>query len=237
MQRDGAPALLHAPELSPEGLVDLVTRTRPDLCPARAVLDDLGLLHLPLAAREWLAEDLLVSPDTITGWIRREILFSPRQQEAIVEACARYALERRTPAEQHNALADRRILLVEDETLITLNVEQLLLELGCSHPTVCSSLKQAKAAVEADGWDAALVDLNLRGELAWPVVSRLMVDNVPIVLMTAYDSLSASAPQTITPTPTRLLKPIEPRLLGGLLTAMLASASNDPQAARPESGA
>jgi hypothetical protein len=64
------------------------------------------------------------------------------------------------------ALAGRRVLVVEDELLVALEVE------------------------------AALLDVNLRGEMVTPI-ARLPADReLPFMLVTGYDRLLASVPVT-----------------------------------------
>ena len=208
-------------QLSPEGLVDLVTRTRPDLCPTRVKLDGSTGHDFTAAACRWIAEEVGVDPNTVSGWVRRGALFPIDRQEDCIAACARWALTHRSPVERCAEMEGRRILVIEDDAFIALDLERILHEQGCAHPVLCLDYDEGKAATERDGWDAALVDLNLRGRLAWPLVADLVKCRVPTILMTAYDSRTVSAPQTLIPEPARLLKPFDPDRLIGLLAALL----------------
>ncbi len=56
-----------------------------------------------------------------------------------------------------------RILVLEDEALIAMDVEQLCLEHGASHVTVLGDLAEISAEAAATGFDAAILDLMLGG--------------------------------------------------------------------------
>ena len=51
-------------------------------------------------------------------------------------------------------------------------------------PTVADAIR---LAATKDRMDAALLDVNLRGETIWPVVDVLLARKVPLVLTTGYD--------------------------------------------------
>lgn len=66
-----------------------------------------------------------------------------------------------------------KVLVVEDEVLISMLLEDALDQLGCTLVGPCESLAGALAAVEAGGFDVALVDFHLQGEQAGPLAQRL----------------------------------------------------------------
>ena len=86
-------------------------------------------------------------------------------------------------------LDSRRILVVEDEYAIAGAVAEVLAEAGAEVlgpvPTVARALRLATAPGRLD---AALLDVNLRGEAIWPVVDALRARGVPMVLTTGYSS-------------------------------------------------
>ncbi|WP_426960238.1 response regulator [Muricoccus radiodurans] len=86
-------------------------------------------------------------------------------------------------------LRGRSILVVEDEYFIADEIVEALEEAGA---TVVGPLPSAAAALKAaegdEGLDGALLDVNLRGEMVWPVVEVLKDRGVPMVLATGYDS-------------------------------------------------
>ena len=63
-------------------------------------------------------------------------------------------------------LAGAKVLVLEDETLVSMMVEDMLLDLGCEVVGPFAKLDQALAFVEAgEPFDAALLDVNLGGVL------------------------------------------------------------------------
>lgn len=84
------------------------------------------------------------------------------------------------------APAGRRVLLVEDEALIAMNVEDMLDTLGYVVVATAAAVEEALAAVEGGGIDAALLDVNLRGRPSFPVADALAARGVPFVFATGY---------------------------------------------------
>ncbi|WP_265570614.1 response regulator [Sphingomicrobium nitratireducens] len=75
-----------------------------------------------------------------------------------------------------------RILIVEDEPLIAMMLEDFLDTLGHEVVATCESVEEGLAAVERGGIDAAILDVNLRGESVWPVARKLQEAGVPFIL-------------------------------------------------------
>lgn len=84
--------------------------------------------------------------------------------------------------------AGSRILLVEDDLLIALDLEEGLLELGCEVVGPYGRLDQAMAAVDRS-LDGAIIDLNLRGQHSFPLIERLREHEVPTVVCSGYVEL------------------------------------------------
>jgi DNA-binding response OmpR family regulator len=79
----------------------------------------------------------------------------------------------------------RRILVVEDEPLISMMLEDFLDMLGHQVAGTADTVDGALAAVADGGVDAAILDVNLRGgEKSWPVADRLAGEGIPFVLAT-----------------------------------------------------
>ena len=76
----------------------------------------------------------------------------------------------------------RCILIVEDEPLIAMMLEDFILALGHDVLGPCESVSQALAVVEKDGFDLAILDVNLKGENVWPVAAALRARAIPFVL-------------------------------------------------------
>ena len=80
-------------------------------------------------------------------------------------------------------MTDQRcILIVEDEPLIAMMLEDFIESLGHGVIGPCESVSEALVAVENDGFDLAILDVNLKGECVWPVASALRAKGIPFVL-------------------------------------------------------
>ena len=76
----------------------------------------------------------------------------------------------------------RNILVVEDEPLIAMMLEDFLETLGHRIHASCDNLSEALERSEAGGFDLAILDVNVKGELIWPVASVLKQNGVPFVI-------------------------------------------------------
>ena len=78
--------------------------------------------------------------------------------------------------------ASLSILVVEDEPLIAMMLEDFIESLGHEVRGPCESVAQALEAVAIDGFDLAILDVNLKGESVWPVAAALREKGIPFVL-------------------------------------------------------
>lgn len=77
------------------------------------------------------------------------------------------------------------ILVVEDEPLISMMLEDFLDTLGYRLAGCADGVSEALRHVEQGGFDAALLDVNLRdGETSWPVADALSERGRPFILAT-----------------------------------------------------
>ena len=83
-------------------------------------------------------------------------------------------------------LADLRILVVEDEVLIALEIEERLQRLGCEIVGPVGRLERALELARSTALDGALLDVNVKGGLVYPVAEELLARKVPVVLSTGY---------------------------------------------------
>ena len=94
-----------------------------------------------------------------------------------------------------SALHDRRILVVEDDYMIAQETTDLLLEAGAQVLGPVPSLSGALHLVEAESRiDCAVLDVDLNGELSWPLVDVLLARSVSVLLATG--SSASEIPQT-----------------------------------------
>ena len=120
-------------------------------------------------------------------------------------------------------LKGRRILIVEDEEMIAMLLEDYLLDFGCELAGHATTVAEAMSLVEeASPIDAALLDMNLRGELVTPVATALSAARVPFCFMTG---LGAGAATGFPDAPT-LGKPFEQGRLRAVLTQMFSAAES-----------
>ena len=79
-----------------------------------------------------------------------------------------------------------RILIVEDESLLSLLLEDMLTELGCEVMGAASSVAEAIEAVGKVSVDVAILDIKLGGEKSFPVAEALAARGIPFVFATGY---------------------------------------------------
>jgi CheY-like chemotaxis protein len=93
----------------------------------------------------------------------------------------------KAPAKSQNAsLAGRRILVVEDSPVVGPFTADILGELGCEVVGPAPNMAAARGLVEAGGFDAALMDVHIRGERVFPLCDMLEAKAVPFVLTSGY---------------------------------------------------
>ena len=83
-------------------------------------------------------------------------------------------------------LAGRRMLVVEDEMLVLMNIEMALEDLGCSAIHAAASVAEALDLLGRHRFDAAMLDVNLAGERSYPVADALIRFGIPFVFSTGY---------------------------------------------------
>jgi len=89
-------------------------------------------------------------------------------------------------------LANRRILVVEDESMVAMMLEDYLDELGCIVAGSAARLGEALEMARSLELDMAVLDLNLAGEMSYPVAEVLQTRGVPVVFATGYGSAGLS---------------------------------------------
>jgi CheY-like chemotaxis protein len=113
--------------------------------------------------------------------------------------------------DEGNDLAGLRVLIVEDEFLLAMELETLVEGGGCTTVGPASSVGQALALINGEQPDIALLDVNLKGERATPVAAALQQRGVPYVLITGYSGAQLNEPE-LRAAP-RLDKPVSRRAL------------------------
>lgn len=104
-----------------------------------------------------------------------------------------------------------RLLVVEDEALIAMAVASDLERLGWDIVGPAGSIDEARSLLEGgDLPDAAVLDVNLGGELVYPLAEWLRAKQVPFVFCSGYEHLDGGTAYEQWP---RLRKPVDVQLL------------------------
>ncbi|MBI0534890.1 response regulator [Roseomonas sp. KE2513] len=117
-------------------------------------------------------------------------------------------------------LHGRRLLVVEDEYVIAMDMARALEELGAEVVGPAGSVADALLLVrnEDSHLDAAVLDVNLRNERVFPVAEALAARGVPFVFATGYDT--SALPRAYAGAP-RCEKPVNKTSLARLLAQHL----------------
>jgi len=80
-----------------------------------------------------------------------------------------------------------RILVVEDSFLLVTTLELVFDDLGWKIIGPATRKAEALALAQVESFDAALLDVNLDGEMSWEIASYLRERQIPFVFSTGYD--------------------------------------------------
>ncbi|GAU86480.1 response regulator [Bosea sp. BIWAKO-01] len=86
--------------------------------------------------------------------------------------------------------AKPKILIVEDEPLISMMLEEMLLDAGCLVAGNAQNLREALPLAEAADFDLAILDLSLGSESSLPVAEVLARRERPFMFASGYGSTS-----------------------------------------------
>ena len=91
-------------------------------------------------------------------------------------------------------LSGCRVLVVEDEYFLAEDIGEALKALGARIVGPVGELEEAKDIVDSNvAIDAAIVDVNLRNEMVFPLARVLRARNVPFIFTSGYDRTSIVA--------------------------------------------
>ncbi len=93
-----------------------------------------------------------------------------------------------------NDTTDRglRVLVAEDEALVSMLVEDMLGEIGCIVVGPAGNLDEALALARDAEIDVALLDVNLAGKPVFPVADLLRSRGVPYIFASGYGEAGVS---------------------------------------------
>lgn len=94
---------------------------------------------------------------------------------------------------QNKPLAERSVLLVEDDIILSTDLAFALTEAGCKAVVPTTSNAAALSAMVHYIVDAAILDVNVQNEWVFPVADALDAAGIPFLFLTAYahDSIPA----------------------------------------------
>lgn len=106
-------------------------------------------------------------------------------------------------------LSGHMVLVVEDDYFIASELSDSLRRAGAVVTGPFASVVEGLAAVRiGSAPNCAVLDVNLEGEMVWPVVDALMSRGVPVILATGYEAEMVSSTYTHL---TRLENPVTTR--------------------------
>jgi CheY-like chemotaxis protein len=93
-----------------------------------------------------------------------------------------------TPSREHALLKGRRILVVEDEYFLADDIGRALVSLGAEVVGPVGDVGDASDLLNDGGIiDGAVLDVNIRNKMIFPVARELRARGVPIVFTTGYE--------------------------------------------------
>ena len=109
---------------------------------------------------------------------------------------------------------------MEDDFIVAFDMQMLLQDCGAEVIGPASSLAEAQALLANSAPDAAVLDVNLNGELVFALAEQLYQRSVPMLFATAYADDDAMFPEVHKRAP-RIAKPVLPNVLVAQLRKLL----------------
>ena len=115
-----------------------------------------------------------------------------------------------------------RFLIVEDETLIAVLIEDALVEMGCEIVGLSGRLDTALQLANDGEFDAAILDITIRGGKVYPIAELLAARCIPFAFASGYGDWAL--PEAFRDRP-RLMKPFTLRALREQIRALCKNAA------------
>jgi DNA-binding response OmpR family regulator len=116
------------------------------------------------------------------------------------------------------AVRRAKIIIIEDEPVIALDLEDVLTSEGFEVVGVATRLDKALAMIAHIIFDVAILDANLAGVSSDPVATALTARQLPFVVLSGY---SLKQKQAMFPGAHFIQKPCKPALLVATLNTIL----------------
>src|SRR5215470_8727975 len=100
-------------------------------------------------------------------------------QQSLAALCALAAHMVRSPMLNEQPLTGCRVLIVEDEYLLADDLRVALKSLGANVIALVGDLDEALDLLAHGGFDVAVIDINLRGDLAFTIADQLQRRGIP----------------------------------------------------------
>jgi CheY-like chemotaxis protein len=91
-------------------------------------------------------------------------------------------------ASMSTAEPKHRILVVEDEAMVSMLLEDMVLDCGGEIIGPVARFETALALAQAAEFDVAVLDLNLSGTLSYPIAEAIRGRGIPVIFATGYGS-------------------------------------------------
>lgn len=125
-----------------------------------------------------------------------------------------------TSTHQSAELKGRRIFVVEDEYFLADDIGKTFRALGAEIAGPVGDLEDAlKILHDGSVLDAAVLDVNIRSEMIFPIARELRARNVPFLFTTGYDKITLGPEFQDVPL---LEKPIDLRAMARKLAGLIA---------------
>jgi CheY-like chemotaxis protein len=117
-------------------------------------------------------------------------------------------------------IAGKRVLVVEDEAIVSMMIEDYLEDFGCNVVGTAARINEAMDMARTLDLDVAVLDVNLAGTLSYPVADILRSRGIPFLFSTGYGA--AGLPEHLKDALV-LSKPYAPEALAIALLSVLSA--------------
>lgn len=100
---------------------------------------------------------------------------------------------------KESAIKGCRVFVVEDESIITMMLQDMFEELGCEVAGLSSRFADALDKAATLAFDVAVLDVNLNGQRTFPIAEALAKRNMPFIFATGYGA--AAVPEAFRAAP------------------------------------
>lgn len=92
-----------------------------------------------------------------------------------------------------SGLVGRRVLIVEDEFILAMDLQAILEEQGCNVLALARNVSQALMLLDENDPELVTLDLNLNGQSSAPVARVLKEKGIPFVVISGNDAKAAKS--------------------------------------------